>query len=51
MLPHILNPIFFHKDEQKEGVKLAEGKKKNVKTDSSSSDMSDKLLKEVDMNG
>ncbi|XP_063614837.1 transcriptional adapter 3-B-like isoform X1 [Penaeus indicus] len=38
-------------DEQKEGVKLAEGKKKNVKTDSSSSDMSDKLLKEVDMNG
>ncbi|XP_069950032.1 transcriptional adapter 3-B isoform X3 [Cherax quadricarinatus] len=38
-------------DEQKEGMKLAEGKKKGIKGDPSNSDLSDKLLKEVDMNG
>ncbi|XP_064102450.1 transcriptional adapter 3-like isoform X1 [Macrobrachium nipponense] len=38
-------------DEQKEGVKLAEGKKKGIKSEPLNSDVSDKLLKEVDMNG
>jgi len=38
-------------DEQKEGIKLAEGKKKNLKTESGGTDVSDKLLREVDLNG
>lgn len=38
-------------DEQKEGLKLADGKKKGIKGESGNSDLSDKLLKEVDMNG
>ncbi|XP_050734643.1 transcriptional adapter 3-B-like isoform X2 [Eriocheir sinensis] len=38
-------------DEQKEGMKLADGKKKGIKGESGNSDLSDKLLKEVDMNG
>ncbi|XP_071552940.1 transcriptional adapter 3-B isoform X2 [Panulirus ornatus] len=38
-------------DEQKEGLKLSEGKKKGIKGETGNSDMSDKLLKEVDMNG
>ncbi|KAK3864340.1 hypothetical protein Pcinc_017059 [Petrolisthes cinctipes] len=36
-------------DEQKEGLKLNEGKKKGVKADTP--DLPEKLLKEVDMNG
>ncbi|KAK7018684.1 transcriptional adaptor 3 [Halocaridina rubra] len=38
-------------DEQKEGVKLGEGKKKSIKMEPGLGDVSDKLLKEVDMNG
>lgn len=43
--------LFTVQDEQKEGLKLADGKKKGIKGESGNSDLSDKLLKEVDMNG